>query len=402
MQIALRMLFAVFMSVAHLKLCYSQHLNSGSSSRNETYFFRNDVEKRLVTDDYIGIYQRFIGGIRGHECPMYPSCSNYGLKTFKETNFLHAFALTSDRVLRCGHDHQYYPLTLTQGGFRYLDFSAIERTPKDLVYTRNQYSFYYADTIPDEYSSQFIATLINGQYHREALLEMMRLEYSMGILPLELFINKIICLKSLGDYESAIFEFENKCPIDYKSNVELIYQMALVYYKLENYAQAKVLLSEIMAFDYDSYTKSKVIMLNAILCAQSNDWQQCQDAYASLEELDTCRELAAINLGIVSRGLSIRDKSPVLAGCLSIIPGLGYAYSGHVQTAISALLVNGLLAFATYSNITSSNYGMAMLTGVFNVSFYVGNLVGSLKSAKRFNVQKRQSIINKLKYNSNL
>jgi putative component of membrane protein insertase Oxa1/YidC/SpoIIIJ protein YidD len=253
---------------------------------NEAYSSRSDVEKRSVTDDYIGIYQRFIGGIRGHECPMYPSCSNYGLNTFKETNFLHAFALTSDRMLRCGHDHQYYSLTLTQGGFRYLDFSALECAPKDLIYTRNHYSFYYADTIPDEYSFKFISTLMNGQYHREALMEMMRLEYSKGILPIELFINKVICLKSLGDYESAIFEYENKCPIDYKSNVELIYQMALVYYQLENYKQAQALLSEIMEFDYDPYAKSKAIMLNALLCAQSDDWQQCQAAYARLEGLD--------------------------------------------------------------------------------------------------------------------
>jgi len=385
-----------------MKLGYSQHLNSGSSARKETYFSSNDVEKRSVTDDYIGIYQRFIGGIRGHECPMYPSCSNYGLKTFRETNFFHAFALTSDRVLRCGHDYDNYPLTLTQGGFRYLDFSPLEQAPKDLVYTRNQYSFYYADTIPDEYSLKFISKLMNAQYHREALLELMRIEYTKDILPIELFINKIICLKSLGEYETAIYEYDNKCPVAYKSNVELIYQMALVYYKLDNYKQARIMLSQIMSIDCDSYTKSKVIMLNAVLCAQSNDWQQCSDSYVRLEELDVYGELADLNLGIISRGLSIRDKSPFIAGCLSLVPGLGYAYSGHVQTAISALLVNGLLAFATYSNIRNANYGMAVLTGAFNISFYLGNLVGSVKSAQRFNAQKNQSIINKLKYNSNL
>jgi hypothetical protein len=60
MKISIRMLLALFMSIAHLKLGYSQRLNSGPLVWNEAYSSSNDVEKRSVTDDYIGIYQRFI------------------------------------------------------------------------------------------------------------------------------------------------------------------------------------------------------------------------------------------------------------------------------------------------------------------------------------------------------
>jgi hypothetical protein len=100
--------------------------------------------------------------------------------------------------------------------------------------------------------------------------------------------------------------------------------------------------------------------------------------------------------------LNFKGKNPTVAGLLSVIPGLGYAYAGHKQTAISALLVNGLITYATYSNLKNENYGMAALTGVFNISFYIGNIAGSIQSAKRYNKQQKQYIIDKLTNNSNL
>ncbi|MFN8844231.1 MAG: hypothetical protein ACK5WV_11580, partial [Chryseotalea sp.] len=31
--------------------------------------------KQSAVNEYIGFYQKYISGIRGQECPMYPSCS---------------------------------------------------------------------------------------------------------------------------------------------------------------------------------------------------------------------------------------------------------------------------------------------------------------------------------------
>jgi len=48
------------------------------------------------------------------------------------------------------------------------------------------------------------------------------------------------------------------------------------------------------------------------------------------------------------------------------------------------------------------NYGMAILTGVFNLSFYIGNIYGATKSAKRYNENQKKTILNKLEFNSTL
>jgi hypothetical protein len=63
--------------------------------------------------------------------------------------------------------------------------------------------------------------------------------------------------------------------------------------------------------------------------------------------------------------------------------------------------VNSLLAYATYTNFKTKNYGMGILTGVFNLSFYIGNIYGGVRSAKRYNENNMKTIINKLEYNTN-
>ena len=90
-----------------------------------------------------------------------------------------------------------------------------------------------------------------------------------------------------------------------------------------------------------------------------------------------------------------------MAGTLAIIPGLGYLYSGHKSSAITSVIVNGLLCYALYSNIKVENYGMAALVGVFSFSFYIGNISGSIKSSKRYNEARTRKIINQIKSNVN-
>lgn len=360
------------------------------------------LQKENAASDYIRIYQKYISGIRGQECPMYPSCSYYGLKVFSETSFVKAFALTSDRLLRCGHDHRKYSLTLRPNGFKYLDYPSYDPPPLDLFYKRNSYVFAYSDTIKDESSYSFIKKLMNNQYHQEALLEIMRKEFSQKAFDIELFVNKIICLQAMGEYEKALFEFETKCPNNYRNHPQLLFHISLIHYKLQNFDQA--LSNNAIAYESctDKYLKPKIILLNGILYANKFEWPNTIASYNMLFEYEMYKEVSAINLDLVKKAKQLKQKSPTLAGIISIVPGAGYAYAGHKQTALSAFLVNGLLAYATYTSVKNENYGMGILTGVFNASFYIGNIFGASNSAKRFNEQQKKSIINKIEFNSNL
>lgn len=237
---------------------FTEQIDGKTILTGQTSFNYSIKKKELAVNDYIGFYQKYISGIRGQECPMYPSCSNYGMKTFSETNFVSAFAMTSDRLLRCGHDHNNYSLTLRNNGFKYLDYPAYDKPPKELYYSRNSYYFAYSETGKVDSSFLFIKNLINNQYYQEALLEIMRIEFKTNLFDVNIFINKIICLKAIGEYEKALFEYENKCPLEYKSNNELVFQIAIIQYKLQNFNQALQLNSKALETCNDNFLDQKL------------------------------------------------------------------------------------------------------------------------------------------------
>jgi hypothetical protein len=68
-----------------------------------------------------------------------------------------------------------------------------------------------------------------------------------------------------------------------------------------------------------------------------------------------------------------------------VIPGLGYAYTGHYGTAVSSVLVNGLLIWAAANAFCDGNGGAGGLFTILGSGFYLGNITGSAQSAVRYN-----------------
>jgi putative membrane protein insertion efficiency factor len=49
-------------------------------------------------------FRRYISPIDGSDCPMYPSCSQYSIECFEKHGFFMGWAMTWDRLYRCGRD----------------------------------------------------------------------------------------------------------------------------------------------------------------------------------------------------------------------------------------------------------------------------------------------------------
>lgn len=363
-----------------------------------TYFNPNLKKEAESATDYIGVYQKFISGIRGSSCPMYPSCSNYGLKVFSEKSFAEAMLLTSDRLLRCGHDHKNYHHTLRENGLKLLDYPYYDTIPKSLIYHQNTYKFAYSDLFDDTRHIAFIKSLINNGYYNEALLEIMRIEFENKSFNTELFINKLICLRAINEHEKAIFEFETNCPQEFKLNYELLYQVSLLQYQLGNFSLSQKYIENSLSNCNEEFARPKLICLKGLLQAKQLDFINSQKTYSLLKSHNGFEKRSDYFTSVLKKEL--KYKNPTFAGVLALIPGAGYAYSGHKQTALSSLIVNGLLAYASYSSFKNNNKGLGILTGVFGVSFYIGNIQGSVNSAKRYNQKQKQNIINKLENNS--
>jgi hypothetical protein len=126
------------------------------------------------------------------------------------------------------------------------------------------------------------------------------------------------------------------------------------------------------------------------------------DQYTVLANEELPAANIAERISIAEKGLHLNEKSPFVAGVLSVIPGLGYAYTNHYQTAISSFILNGVLGFATYSSFNNDNIGLGILTGIFSAAFYIANVDGSVKSAHRYNRRQKEFIIQQLENKTNL
>jgi hypothetical protein len=91
---------------------------------------------------------------------------------------------------------------------------------------------------------------------------------------------------------------------------------------------------------------------------------------------------------IVEKGQTLKYKKPLLAAGLStILPGAGKIYAGRWQDGIIALLFvagNAWQSFRGFENNgLDSAYGW--IFGSISFGFYLGNIFGSQKAAKRYN-----------------
>lgn len=98
----------------------------------------------------------------------------------------------------------------------------------------------------------------------------------------------------------------------------------------------------------------------------------------------------------------IEKKNPLLAGTLSIVPGLGYLYCDRPRDALISFIVNGALIYATYAAIENNNPVLGGILAFVELGFYSANIYGSTASAHKFNRRKKQEFIETLKRNTRL
>lgn len=82
----------------------------------------NDTDKGREAPIAIKFYQKYISGIDGDRCGMYPSCSHYSAQAFKEHGRLKGWIMTCDRLLRCSRDEvALAPPIMVKGQWRTYD-----------------------------------------------------------------------------------------------------------------------------------------------------------------------------------------------------------------------------------------------------------------------------------------
>lgn len=82
---------------------------------------------------------------------------------------------------------------------------------------------------------------------------------------------------------------------------------------------------------------------------------------------------------------TLPSKSPLGAGLLGLVPGLGHLYIGDVGTAMSALVWNGVFGWALYESVKQEQWSLTVVLGMFEAMWYGGSILGAISGAHRYN-----------------
>ncbi|RMD82082.1 MAG: hypothetical protein D6815_10100 [Candidatus Dadabacteria bacterium] len=195
------------------------------------------------------------------------------------------------------------------------------------------------------------------------------------------------CYSAGGDAARASEWLRNHIPQLHDQNI----RDSAVELLLRSYLQAKQgrrILD--LASRHDS-TVSVPLVFQGLAHAQLGRWDRAASIFESLAADSTYGRAAQTYLAVSREAEKATRKSPRLARILGVVPGLGYLYSGHKQTAIAAFLVNGVFAAATIQAFSNDQDILGGFMTLFSVSWYAGSIYGSGKAAVRFNsaVQRR-------------
>jgi hypothetical protein len=81
----------------------------------------------------------------------------------------------------------------------------------------------------------------------------------------------------------------------------------------------------------------------------------------------------------------LETKDPLLAGALSLVPGLGHVYLGQWGIALTSATWNGLFIFASVSAWLAGEWGVATVLTLMELGWYAGGVFGAVAGAYRHN-----------------
>lgn len=112
---------------------------------------------------------------------------------------------------------------------------------------------------------------------------------------------------------------------------------------------------------------------------------EAEKAFAAAKGGDTAGLGAEKLLKVMPQLADIPSKSPTLAGVLGLIPGAGHLYLGDPQTAVSALVWNGIFIWALVDKIRARDWSLVAVLSIFESMWYGGSILGAVSGAHRYN-----------------
>ena len=118
----------------------------------------------------------------------------------------------------------------------------------------------------------------------------------------------------------------------------------------------------------------------------AGEFGQAEETFGLLAESEGLHqeEAAAIIVELKKRS-DLSQRNPLVAGALSLIPGLGHMYLGQWSVRLTSFGWNALFTFAAVTAWLQGQWGVALVLTVMELSWYSGGIFGALAGTLRYN-----------------
>ena len=201
-----------------------------------------------------------------------------------------------------------------------------------------------------------------------------------------------LCYRFAGENEQAIRNFEMLLRSRPQSQFasRAYYQIGATYFLMDQFEQSTQFLRETLPHITEAQQHAEAEQLIGLSYLMQKQWSEAGEIFKTLQGSDVIaiREKASVYHGYAEAGTQLPNRSPFLAGVLStIVPGAGRLYTGRIGDALTSLLTVGIAGWQAYDGFQrdglSSVKGWTL--GTLGGIFYVGNIYGSVISARVYN-----------------
>ena len=345
------------------------------------------VEIHKAAGDYLNVYQKHLSALKNTRCSMYPSCSNYAKMVFQDYSFPVAMVLTADRLTRCSHDLSMYQSTYNYGFPAAIDLPKSRSIPDGIIENFSKPPVFIATNRDSSVTStDFIVFLINSKNYLGALYEIDKMLFEKrGARTVDLYAYKLKCYDGLNRYKEGILAFEQSFPKEAKVDYNTLFNVAHLYDLMGDNKNAVRYFEKAASRYSPNQTSAHPFGELGKVYTMQKQYSDARMAFQNKLAVDNNIDAYKSSICVIQNLESYKKKNKNVAMALGIIPGVGYLYTDQPKNMITALILNGILGYASYTSFKSGNYGVGAILSVLGLSFYIGNIVGTGNSAVRYN-----------------
>ncbi len=253
-----------------------------------------------------------------------------------------------------------------------------------------------AETPPDYYSPENVRKFADFLYEQgdylRAVGEYQRYLFYRPQESEEINYRIAVCYRFGGKSAQAIQSFEALLRTYPESQYtsRIYYQIGATHFFMDRYDQSARFLSDALPRITDRRQHAEAEQLIGLSYLRQKQWSDAGEVFRRLQGSDILRirEKAAVYNIYAENGERLPTRSPFFAGVLStVVPGAGRVYTGRFADALNTLFTVGFTGWQAYDGFqrdglaSVKGWTLGTLCGVF----YVGNIYGSVISARVYN-----------------